>query len=146
MVFSASRTDGNWTSFFAKNPCSVAVCGVVGKQRKGSFIYIHTQTHHYKFGTTRTETFSLLFLSFSGSWRKWLRSREGSNVWGNRYSCQMTHGHKRNNTWINSAKLYTACLPLLLLLVKMADFEFEEFRKYFDRLPQYIKAPADIYT
>jgi len=29
---------------------------------------------------------------------------------------------------------------------KMGDTEFEEFRQYFDRLPQYIKAPAQIYT
>ena len=28
----------------------------------------------------------------------------------------------------------------------MADSEFEEFRQYFDQLPQHIKAPAKCYT
>jgi len=28
----------------------------------------------------------------------------------------------------------------------MADTEFEEFRHYFERLPQHIKAPAHSYT
>jgi hypothetical protein len=32
------------------------------------------------------------------------------------------------------------------LTIKMADTEFEEFRHYFERLPQHIKAPAHTYT
>lgn len=32
------------------------------------------------------------------------------------------------------------------LTINMADTEFEEFRHYFERLPQHIKAPAQSYT
>ncbi|KAJ9598433.1 hypothetical protein L9F63_010877, partial [Diploptera punctata] len=32
------------------------------------------------------------------------------------------------------------------LTTNMADTEFEEFRHYFERLPQHIKAPAQSYT
>jgi hypothetical protein len=32
------------------------------------------------------------------------------------------------------------------LTINMADTEFEEFRHYFERLPQHIKAPAHSYT
>lgn len=31
-------------------------------------------------------------------------------------------------------------------LGRMADSEFEEFRQYFDQLPQHIRAPAKCYT
>jgi hypothetical protein len=36
--------------------------------------------------------------------------------------------------------------PDLAAAARMADTEFEEFRYYFDRLPQHLKAPISNYT